>query len=385
MRDHRDGRRVRWPDPGRAVRGDRRRLDRSRHRRDAAHHRSRAVLMQNHGPVHDRVDAAGRGQGRRHVRGRCPNRAPREAGGPLIPIRRTVDALYDRYQNVYGQADDHREMARETEAAATRSPGRASSASSWARPASRPAWSATTRSTCWRAAATSGRTGSSTASGPTPSTRSGRACRLRYADLVADVRRRYGCPRARRAIGVSAMMHGYLAFDAAGELLVPFRTWRNTTTGRPPPSSPISSGSTSRCAGRSRTCIRRCSTTSRTSPRSASSPRSPATCTGSSPVATCSASATRRACSRSTPGRRLRRRTAARYEGLVATALPGGLELLPEMLVAGRAAGDVDRRGGRAARPDAGRCVPASRSARPRGMPEQEWSRRTRSRRAPAT
>ena len=28
------------------------------------------------------------------------------------------------------------------------------------------------------------------------------------------------------------MMHGYLAFDAAGELLVPFRTWRNTSTGR---------------------------------------------------------------------------------------------------------------------------------------------------------
>ena len=27
------------------------------------------------------------------------------------------------------------------------------------------------------------------------------------------------------------MMHGYLAFDADGELLVPFRTWRNTTTG----------------------------------------------------------------------------------------------------------------------------------------------------------
>ncbi|MCL2670544.1 MAG: FGGY-family carbohydrate kinase [Clostridiales bacterium] len=32
-------------------------------------------------------------------------------------------------------------------------------------------------------------------------------------------------------VGVSAMMHGYLAFDAEGELLVPFRTWRNTTTG----------------------------------------------------------------------------------------------------------------------------------------------------------
>ena len=33
-----------------------------------------------------------------------------------------------------------------------------------------------------------------------------------------------------KAIGVSAMMHGYLAFDEDGELLVPFRTWRNTTT-----------------------------------------------------------------------------------------------------------------------------------------------------------
>lgn len=32
------------------------------------------------------------------------------------------------------------------------------------------------------------------------------------------------------AIGFSAMMHGYLAFDASGELLVPFRTWRNTLT-----------------------------------------------------------------------------------------------------------------------------------------------------------
>jgi sugar (pentulose or hexulose) kinase len=33
-------------------------------------------------------------------------------------------------------------------------------------------------------------------------------------------------------IGVSAMMHGYLAFDEAGELLVPFRTWRNVNTAR---------------------------------------------------------------------------------------------------------------------------------------------------------
>ena len=38
-----------------------------------------------------------------------------------------------------------------------------------------------------------------------------------------------GSPSTRSAI--SAMMHGYLAFDADGELLVPFRTWRNTNTG----------------------------------------------------------------------------------------------------------------------------------------------------------
>jgi sugar (pentulose or hexulose) kinase len=53
-----------------------------------------------------------------------------------------------------------------------------------------------------------------------------------YADLVADVRRRYDVePQTFGAIGVSAMMHGYLAFDANDELLVPFRTWRNTSTG----------------------------------------------------------------------------------------------------------------------------------------------------------
>ena len=34
------------------------------------------------------------------------------------------------------------------------------------------------------------------------------------------------------AIGFSAMMHGYLAFDKDGNLLVPFRTWRNTITGQ---------------------------------------------------------------------------------------------------------------------------------------------------------
>ncbi|WP_109211743.1 MULTISPECIES: FGGY-family carbohydrate kinase [Microbacterium] len=53
-----------------------------------------------------------------------------------------------------------------------------------------------------------------------------------YADLVADARERHGVALDTfGAIGVSAMMHGYLAFDEAGELLAPFRTWRNTNTG----------------------------------------------------------------------------------------------------------------------------------------------------------
>jgi sugar (pentulose or hexulose) kinase len=53
-----------------------------------------------------------------------------------------------------------------------------------------------------------------------------------YASLAADVRRRYGAELSTvGALGVSAMMHGYLAFDAAGDLLTPFRTWRNTNTG----------------------------------------------------------------------------------------------------------------------------------------------------------
>src|SRR5690606_30733859 len=49
------------------------------------------------------------------------------------------------------------------------------------------------------------------------------------ADLHADVERRHGVRLERLgALGVSAMMHGYLPLDADGELLVPFRTWRNT-------------------------------------------------------------------------------------------------------------------------------------------------------------
>ncbi len=53
-----------------------------------------------------------------------------------------------------------------------------------------------------------------------------------YQNLAADVQNKYGATiRKIGAIGFSAMMHGYMAFDKDGKLLVPFRTWRNSTTG----------------------------------------------------------------------------------------------------------------------------------------------------------
>ena len=52
-----------------------------------------------------------------------------------------------------------------------------------------------------------------------------------YADLAVDVKKQYGLTLKKvGAMGVSAMMHGYMAFDADEKLLVPFRTWRNTMT-----------------------------------------------------------------------------------------------------------------------------------------------------------
>lgn len=53
-----------------------------------------------------------------------------------------------------------------------------------------------------------------------------------YRDLCANVKAQYNVEIENLAgIGISAMMHGYMAFDSKGELLVPFRTWRNTNTG----------------------------------------------------------------------------------------------------------------------------------------------------------
>ena len=54
-----------------------------------------------------------------------------------------------------------------------------------------------------------------------------------YASLAADVKKKYGIVLENiGSIGISAMMHGYLAFDKDWNLLVPFRTWRNTVTER---------------------------------------------------------------------------------------------------------------------------------------------------------
>lgn len=53
-----------------------------------------------------------------------------------------------------------------------------------------------------------------------------------YANLKKDVADKYDVELTKvAALGFSAMMHGYLAFDKDGNLLVPFRTWRNSTTG----------------------------------------------------------------------------------------------------------------------------------------------------------
>jgi len=53
-----------------------------------------------------------------------------------------------------------------------------------------------------------------------------------YASLVKNVSERYSVALSRvAALGVSGMMHGYVALSRDGELLVPFRTWRNNITG----------------------------------------------------------------------------------------------------------------------------------------------------------
>lgn len=53
-----------------------------------------------------------------------------------------------------------------------------------------------------------------------------------YAALAEDVREKYDAELTGfGAIGISAMMHGYMPFNKEGQLMVPFRTWRNNITG----------------------------------------------------------------------------------------------------------------------------------------------------------
>ena len=54
-----------------------------------------------------------------------------------------------------------------------------------------------------------------------------------YSSLRDDVKKQYGVEIENlAAIGISAMMHGYMAFNDEEKILVPFRTWRNTNTGK---------------------------------------------------------------------------------------------------------------------------------------------------------
>jgi len=54
-----------------------------------------------------------------------------------------------------------------------------------------------------------------------------------YKDIAIYIKQEYDAEITKiSSIGFSAMMHGYLVFDKKGDLLVPFRTWRNTVTGQ---------------------------------------------------------------------------------------------------------------------------------------------------------
>ena len=85
-----------------------------------------------------------------------------------------------------------------------------------------------------------------------------------YAELRKDVMKQYDCEiESLAAIGFSAMMHGYMAFNEKQEILVPFRTWRNTNTGK--------AAAELFCAGASAIFMRLYSTTRSTSATSSTS------------------------------------------------------------------------------------------------------------------
>jgi len=72
-------------------------------------HRSRAVLMQNHGPFTIGVNARDAVKAAVMCEDAARTVQIARQGGPLIPLPpETIDALYARYQNVYGQSGDAR-------------------------------------------------------------------------------------------------------------------------------------------------------------------------------------------------------------------------------------------------------------------------------------
>lgn len=72
-------------------------------------HRSRAVLMQNHGPFTIGTSAKDAVKAAVMVEDVARTVQYAREGGPLIPIPQdAIDRLYDRYQNVYGQSEDER-------------------------------------------------------------------------------------------------------------------------------------------------------------------------------------------------------------------------------------------------------------------------------------
>ena len=72
-------------------------------------HRSRAVLMQNHGPFTIGVDAKDAVKAAVMVEDVARTVHHARQAGPLVPMpQEAIDSLYDRYQNVYGQNTDAR-------------------------------------------------------------------------------------------------------------------------------------------------------------------------------------------------------------------------------------------------------------------------------------
>lgn len=72
-------------------------------------HRSRAVLMQNHGPFTIGVDAKDAVKAAVMVEDVARTVHYAREAGPLIPIpQEAIDSLFHRYQNVYGQNSDAR-------------------------------------------------------------------------------------------------------------------------------------------------------------------------------------------------------------------------------------------------------------------------------------